>query len=159
MRRSIRSSSATPSITHIFAVHCETTSGILNPVEKIGALAARYRKHFLIDAMSAFGAIPLDARAVRCDAVAASSNKCIEGVPGLGFVICRKTVLEKAKGNATTLVLDLHDQWANFVKDRAIPLHAADPCHRRVPPGARRSSSPKAASRAAAGAIAKTAAC
>ncbi len=106
----------TPAITHVFAVHCETTSGVLNPIEEIAALAARHGKGFLIDAMSAFGAIPLDASRVRFDAVAASSNKCIEGVPGLGFVICRKAALEKAKGQATTLVLDLHDQWANFVK-------------------------------------------
>lgn len=103
-------------ITHIFSVHCETTSGILNPIEEIGALAKRYGKSFLIDAMSAFGAIMLDSRKVTFDAVAASSNKCIEGVPGLGFVLARKSVLEKTKGNATTLVLDLHDQWANFVK-------------------------------------------
>jgi 2-aminoethylphosphonate-pyruvate transaminase len=104
------------SITHIFAVHCETTSGILNPIEAIGALARRYDKALLIDAMSAFGAIPLDAASISFDAVAASSNKCIEGVPGLGFVIARKAALEKTNGNATTLVLDLYDQWSNFVK-------------------------------------------
>ncbi|MCZ7658908.1 MAG: 2-aminoethylphosphonate--pyruvate transaminase [Xanthobacteraceae bacterium] len=101
-------------ITHVFAVHCETTSGILNPVAEIGALAARHGKRLLVDAMSAFGAIPLDAAAVRPDAVAASSNKCIEGVPGLGFVICRRAALAETKGNATTLVLDLHDQWRGF---------------------------------------------
>ena len=103
-------------ITHIFAVQCETTSGILNPIAKIAELAERHGKHLLIDAMSAFGALALDAKAIKFDAVAASSNKCIEGVPGLGFVICRKAALEQTKGNATTLVLDLHDQWANFVK-------------------------------------------
>ncbi|SAL56824.1 2-aminoethylphosphonate--pyruvate transaminase [Caballeronia terrestris] len=106
----------TPSITHVFAVHCETTSGILNPVSQIGELAARYGKRFLIDSMSAFGAIPLDARALHADAITASSNKCIEGVPGLGFVICRRAALEASQGNATTLVLDLHDQWSNFEK-------------------------------------------
>jgi 2-aminoethylphosphonate-pyruvate transaminase len=106
----------TPSITHIFTVHCETTSGILNPIAEIGALAAKYQKGYLIDAMSAFGALPLDAPALQADAVAASSNKCIEGVPGLGFVICRREALARCKGQATTLVLDLHDQWANFEK-------------------------------------------
>jgi 2-aminoethylphosphonate-pyruvate transaminase len=106
----------TPSITHVFAVHCETTSGILNPVSQSGELAARYGKRFLIDSMSAFGAIPLDARALHADAITASSNKCIEGVPGLGFVICRRAALEGSQGNATTLVLDLHDQWSNFEK-------------------------------------------
>ena len=104
------------SITHIFAVHCETTSGVLNPVGEIGALARKYRKSFLLDSMSAFGALPLDAQAIGPDAIAASSNKCIEGVPGLGFVICRKAALEKTAGNATTLTLDLHDQWRNFEK-------------------------------------------
>jgi 2-aminoethylphosphonate-pyruvate transaminase len=106
----------TPRITHVFAVHCETTSGILNPIEAIGALAQKYRKSFLLDSMSAFGALPLDAKAIGVDAIAASSNKCIEGVPGLGFVIARKVALERAAGNATTLVLDLHDQWRNFEK-------------------------------------------
>jgi 2-aminoethylphosphonate-pyruvate transaminase len=101
-------------ITHIFSVHCETTSGILNPVAEIGALAQKYRKSFLLDSMSAFGALPLDASVIKPDAIAASSNKCIEGVPGLGFVLARKTALEKTAGNATTLVLDLHDQWKNF---------------------------------------------
>ena len=103
-------------ITHVFAVHCETTSGILNPVEAIGRLAKTYGKSFLLDSMSAFGALPLDAKTARFDAVAASSNKCIEGVPGLGFVIADPKALEKTKGNATTLVLDLHDQWQNFAK-------------------------------------------
>ncbi len=106
----------TPSITHVFAVHCETTSGILNPVHEIGALAKAHGKSYLVDSMSAFGALPLDANAACADAVAASSNKCIEGVPGLGFVIARKSVLPGLKGNATTLVLDVHDQWVNFEK-------------------------------------------
>lgn len=104
------------SITHVFAVHCETTSGVLNPVHEIGEIAARYGKSYLIDSMSAFGALPIDAGKAQADAIAASSNKCIEGVPGLGFVICRKSVLPTLKGNATTLVLDIHDQWANFEK-------------------------------------------
>jgi 2-aminoethylphosphonate-pyruvate transaminase len=103
-------------ITHVFAVHCETTSGILNPIAEIGALVERHGRRFLVDAMSAFGALPLDAKATRFDALAASSNKCIEGVPGLGFVICREAALAETTGNATTLVLDLHDQWQNFNK-------------------------------------------
>jgi 2-aminoethylphosphonate-pyruvate transaminase len=107
---------ADPAITHIFTIHCETTSGILNPIVALGALAQKYNKGYLIDSMSAFGALPLDAQAIKPDAIAASSNKCIEGVPGLGFVIARKAALEKTAGNATTLVLDLHDQWKNFEK-------------------------------------------
>jgi 2-aminoethylphosphonate-pyruvate transaminase len=104
------------SITHIFVVHCETTSGIVNPIEAIGHLAKKYGKVYLVDSMSAFGALPLDANKIHADAIAASSNKCIEGVPGLGFVLARKSVIQSLKGNATTLVLDLHDQWQNFEK-------------------------------------------
>ena len=106
----------TPAITHIFVVHCETTSGILNPIVEVGALARKYHKSYLVDSMSAFGALALDAQAIKPDAIAASSNKCIEGVPGLGFVIARREALAKTAGNATTLVLDLHDQWQNFEK-------------------------------------------
>src|SRR3954454_14750536 len=96
------------SISHVFAVYCETTSGILNRIEAIAETAARHGKRLLVDAMSAFGALPLDARKVAFDAVAASSNKCIEGVPGLGFVLARRAALAETGGNATTLVLDLY---------------------------------------------------
>jgi len=105
-----------PSITHVFAVHCETTSGVLNPVHEIGQIAHRHGKSYLVDSMSAFGALPLDANNAHADAIVASSNKCIEGVPALGFVLCRKSVLPSIKGNATTLVLDIHDQWQAFEK-------------------------------------------
>lgn len=104
------------SITHVFAVHCETTSGIRNPIEGIAALVARCGRRLLVDSMSAFGALPLDSRDLKFDAVAASSNKCIQGVPGLGFVLCRNEALAETAGNATTLVLDLHDQHAVFGK-------------------------------------------
>jgi 2-aminoethylphosphonate-pyruvate transaminase len=113
VERILRSDNA---VTHVFAVHCETTSGILNPIAEIGALVEKHGRRFLIDAMSAFGALPLDAGATQFDALAASSNKCIEGVPGLGFVIAREAVLAETLGNATTLVLDLHDQWQSLAK-------------------------------------------
>lgn len=103
-------------ITHVFVVYCETTSGILNPVADIARLVENHGRRLLVDAMSAFGAIELDSRRVKFDAVAASSNKCIEGIPGLGFVLCRSSAIEETKGNATSLTLDLHDQWQNFVK-------------------------------------------
>ncbi len=103
-------------ISHVFTVHCETTSGILNPVAEIGSIVERHDRAYLIDSMSAFGALELDAAKIKCDAVAASSNKCIEGIPGLGFVICRRDALALTKGNATTLVLDLYDQWQGFEK-------------------------------------------
>lgn len=107
---------ADSAISHVFAVQCETTSGILNPVAEIAAIVARHGRRLLVDAMSAFGAIPLDAATMPFDAVAASSNKCIEGVPGLGFAICRAEALAETAGNATTLTLDLHDQHAAFAK-------------------------------------------
>ncbi len=103
-------------ITHVFAVHCETTSGILNPIGEIAAIVARQGRRLLVDSMSAFGAIEIDARKIHYDALAASSNKCLEGVPGLGFVVCRNTALAECKGNATTLVLDLYDQAEGFAR-------------------------------------------
>ncbi len=104
-------------ITHVFAVHCETTSGILNPIREIADIVAKRGRRLLVDSMSAFGALEIDASAVRYDALAASSNKCLEGVPGLGFVVCREEALAACAGNATTLVLDLHDQHEGFRKN------------------------------------------
>jgi len=103
-------------ITHVFVVHCETTSGVLNPIAEVGKVVAAAGRRLLIDSMSAFGALPLDAREISFDAVAASSNKCIEGVPGVGFVIAKRAALEAAKGNAHSLSLDLHDQWTAMEK-------------------------------------------
>ncbi|MCW5748681.1 MAG: 2-aminoethylphosphonate--pyruvate transaminase [Alphaproteobacteria bacterium] len=107
---------ADAAISHVFAVHCETTSGILNPIAEIAAVVARHGRRLLIDAMSSFGALAIDARRIRFDALAASSNKCLEGVPGLGFVVCHREALAACAGNATTLVLDLHDQAQAFDK-------------------------------------------
>jgi 2-aminoethylphosphonate-pyruvate transaminase len=98
-------------ISHVAVIHCETTSGVLNPVAEVAAVVAKAGRRLLIDAMSAFGAIAVDAREVRFDALAASSNKCIEGVPGVGFVICRKEALDACKGNSPSLALDLFDQF------------------------------------------------
>jgi 2-aminoethylphosphonate-pyruvate transaminase len=108
--------SADASITHVGLIHCETSTGILNPLPEIAAVVARHGKSLIIDAMSSFGAIPVDARAVAFDALIAASGKCIEGPPGMGFVIARKSVLEKSAGNSTSLSLDLHDQWTYMEK-------------------------------------------
>jgi 2-aminoethylphosphonate-pyruvate transaminase len=107
---------ADAAITHVVVVQCETTSGVLNPVEEIAAVTARHHRRLLVDAMSAFGALPLDAGRVPYDALVASSNKCLEGVPGVGFAIIRQTALEAARGNAHALSFDLHDQWAAMEK-------------------------------------------
>lgn len=107
---------ADPAITHVVAIHCETSSGILNPVAEISqAVYAKGRK-LLVDSMSAFGAIPLDLREIRYEAMVSSANKCIEGVPGFGFVIARKSELEAAKGRSHSLSLDVHAQWATMEK-------------------------------------------
>ncbi|MEX3899835.1 2-aminoethylphosphonate--pyruvate transaminase [Paraburkholderia sp. JPY432] len=99
------------SITHVVAIHCETSSGILNPLEEIAAAVAKHGRKLLIDSMSAFGAVPLDVRQIACEAFVSSANKCIEGVPGFGFVIARKSALSEAKGRSHSLALDLYDQW------------------------------------------------
>ena len=102
---------ADPAITHVAAIHCETTSGVLNPIAAIAAVVAASGRRFLVDSMSAFGALPIDAKSVTFDALAASSNKCLEGAPGLGFVIAREAAISECEGNAHSLSLDLHDQW------------------------------------------------
>lgn len=108
---------ADSSLTHVLFVHCETTSGILNPLDRVAEVVAKRGRRLIVDAMSAFGAIPIDVRKTPFDAVVASSNKNLEGVPGMGFAIIKKDVLAAAKGNAHSLSLDLHDQWQGFEKN------------------------------------------
>lgn len=103
-------------ITHVLAIHCETSSGILNPIEEIADATKAAGRVLLIDSMSAFGALPLDPVALNCAAFVSSANKCIEGVPGFGFVIVRKDVLAASKGNCHSLSLDVYDQWATMTK-------------------------------------------
>ncbi|MGL4403722.1 MAG: 2-aminoethylphosphonate--pyruvate transaminase, partial [Fusobacteriaceae bacterium] len=98
-------------ITHLAIVHCETTSGILNPIEKVGELAKKYGKIYLVDAMSSFGGIKFHMEKIGIDFLISSSNKCIQGVPGFGFVIGKKSEMEKLKGKARSHSLDLYDQW------------------------------------------------
>ncbi|MDE0811601.1 MAG: 2-aminoethylphosphonate--pyruvate transaminase [Alphaproteobacteria bacterium] len=98
-------------ITNVFVVHCETTSGIMNPIEQIGAVVARHRKTYFVDSMSAFGAVPFDFEKCKIDFLVSSANKCIEGVPGFSFVICRRSSLLAAEGCARSVSLDLLAQW------------------------------------------------
>jgi 2-aminoethylphosphonate-pyruvate transaminase len=102
---------ADPAITHIVQVHCETGTGILNPLPQIAAIAAKHGRGLIIDAMSSYGAIPIDAQTIRFDALIAASGKCLEGVPGMGFVIARRAALERSGGNSYSLAMDLLDQW------------------------------------------------
>jgi len=101
------------SITHVALVHCETSTGVLNPLTEIAEVVSRHKKSLLLDAMSSFAAVPIEGA---CDALVAASGKCLEGPPGMGFALIRKTVLEKCAGNSPSLVLDLHDQWVNMEK-------------------------------------------
>ncbi|MDP6644349.1 MAG: 2-aminoethylphosphonate--pyruvate transaminase [Rhodospirillales bacterium] len=104
------------SITHVAAIHCETTSGILNPLEDIAEVVRASGRKLIVDAMSTFGAIDIGAEELGLSAVIASSNKCLEGVPGIGFAVIKAEDMAGAAGNATSLSLDLHDQWQNFQK-------------------------------------------
>lgn len=105
-----------PSITHVALVHCETSAGILNPLAAIAEVVARHGRRLIIDAMSSFGALEIDARTMPFDAVIAASGKCLEGPPGMGFVIVRRAVLEESAGRCHSLAMDLHDQWVYMQK-------------------------------------------
>ncbi|MEX0502250.1 2-aminoethylphosphonate--pyruvate transaminase [Alphaproteobacteria bacterium LSUCC0719] len=107
---------ADPAITHVMAIHCETSSGILNPLAEIADATAAAGRRLLIDSMSAFGAIDLQPDRIAFEAVVSSANKCIEGVPGFSFVLARRDALEASKGNAHSLSLDLYAQWAAMEK-------------------------------------------
>ncbi len=112
----VRAFDADASITHVGLIHCETSTGILNPLPEIAeAIAARGRS-LIVDAMSSFGALPIDATKIPFDALIAASGKCVEGPPGMGFVFVRKSVLETCAGNSTSLSLDLFDQWSYMEK-------------------------------------------
>lgn len=102
---------ANPDVTDVFLVHCETSSGILNPLREIADVVKAHGKGLIVDAMSSFGAIPLTVDEIPFDVMVSSANKCIEGIPGFGFVIIRRTLLEKSQGRAHSLSLDLLEQW------------------------------------------------
>ena len=103
--------SENPDITHVIVVHCETTTGMLNPIDEISKIVKSYQKVFMVDAMSSFGGIAMDIDTLQIDYLVSSANKCIQGVPGFGFVIAKTEELKKCKGNARSLSLDLYDQW------------------------------------------------
>ncbi len=102
---------ADPDIRYVAQVHCETGTGILNPLPAIAAVVARHGRGLIVDAMSSYGAMPIDAGNLPFDALIAASGKCLEGVPGMGFILARRSVLAAARGNSHSLALDLYDQW------------------------------------------------
>ncbi|HWL74978.1 MAG TPA: 2-aminoethylphosphonate--pyruvate transaminase, partial [Burkholderiaceae bacterium] len=107
---------ADPSITHVAQVHCETGAGILNDLEGVAQACRKHGKGLIVDAMSSFAALPIDVRSIPFDALVAASGKCLEGVPGMGFVIVRRSLLETRAGNAHSLAMDLHDQYVYMEK-------------------------------------------
>jgi 2-aminoethylphosphonate-pyruvate transaminase len=119
---------ASHGITHVAVIHCETTTGIVNPIEEIGEVVERTGAVYIVDAMSSFGAIPVDLAAAHIDFLISSANKCIEGVPGFGFILARRSRLLEAEGRARTLSLDLYAQWAGLEADGQFrftpPTHA-----------------------------------
>jgi 2-aminoethylphosphonate-pyruvate transaminase len=114
--------------THMVMVHCETTTGILNPIESFGILSKKYGVQYIVDSMSAFGAVPLDLIACNIDFLISSSNKCIEGVPGFSFILAKAESLNSCKNQADTLVLDLYAQWQGLETDGQFrftpPIHS-----------------------------------
>ncbi|WP_043761056.1 2-aminoethylphosphonate--pyruvate transaminase [Aeromonas taiwanensis] len=100
-----------PEITHLAMVHCETTTGMLNPLEEVAELCQRRGIRLIVDAMSSFGGIPIDMGRLGIEFLISSANKCIQGVPGFGFVIARRTALTACAGRARSVSLDLHAQW------------------------------------------------
>lgn len=105
-------------ITHVAIVHCETTTGLLNNLNPIAQLTKAYKKYFVVDAMSSFAGISLNSTELGIDFLVSSANKCIQGIPGFSFVICKQSSLESlCKGNQKSHSLDLYGQWHAMQKD------------------------------------------
>lgn len=106
-----------PAITHVGMIHSETTSGILNDIEVVGKVVKEAGKTFIVDGMSSFGGVEIDVRGIGIDFIVSSANKCIQGVPGFSYIICRRDALMNCKGKCSSLSLDLFDQWETMEKD------------------------------------------
>lgn len=105
-----------PEVTHVAVVHCETTTGILNPIKVIAKVVKRHGKVLIVDAMSSFGGVPIDMDVWGIDFLISSANKCIQGVPGFGFILARKSLMKQCKGVARSLALDIYSQWETMEK-------------------------------------------
>ncbi len=123
-------------ITTIAMIHSETTTGAVNDIVAIGALAQKYGKRFIVDAMSSFGGIVTDWRAADADYIVSSANKCIEGVPGFGFILARRAALLETEGWARSLSLNLLAQWKGLEADGQFrftpPTHALIAFHQAL---------------------------
>lgn len=116
-----------PRLTHVAVVHCETSSGVVNPVDEIGTLCGQAGRRYIVDSMSGFGALPIDMRAAGIDFLVSSANKCIQGVPGFSFVLCRRAALVECGGRARSLSLDLLAQWRGL--ERSGQFRFTPPTH------------------------------
>jgi 2-aminoethylphosphonate-pyruvate transaminase len=119
---------ADPAIGHVALVHCETTTGLLNPLAELTAIVRRHGRRVVVDAMSSFGAYPIDMEELGIDFLVSSANKCIEGVPGFSYVLCRREALEGCAGYARSLSLNLAAQLRGFDANQQFrftpPTHA-----------------------------------
>ena len=106
-----------PRITHVAMVHSETTSGILNDIQSVGKVVRDAGRTFIVDAMSSFGGVDIPVSDWGIDFLVSSANKCIQGVPGFSFILCRRDKLLSSEGKARSLSLDLLDQWKGMEKD------------------------------------------
>ena len=118
---------ADPAITHVAFVHCETTTGMLNPLNELAEVTKRHGKILIVDAMSSFVGMPMDVGEISIDYLVTSSNKCIQGVPGFGIVIAKRATLERTEGNVRSLCMDLYDQWR--VMDKSGKWRYTSPTH------------------------------
>ncbi|MFO0994593.1 MAG: 2-aminoethylphosphonate--pyruvate transaminase [Hyphomicrobiales bacterium] len=127
---------ADQAITHVWVIHCETTSGVINPIQAITQTAKKRGKIVMVDAMSSFGAIPLPMIDWNIDVMVSSSNKCIEGVPGFSYVLCKRDLLTASKGQSHSVVLDLYEQWTGLEKTGQFrftpPTHALVAFHQAL---------------------------
>ena len=105
-----------PGITHLSMVHSETTTGLLNPIEEVAEVIKGRGITFIVDAMSSFGGVPIDVKGLGIDFLVSSANKCIQGVPGFGFILAQKDKLMATKGNGRSLSLDIYAQWEAMEK-------------------------------------------
>jgi 2-aminoethylphosphonate-pyruvate transaminase len=103
-----------PLISHVAVIHCETTTGLLNPIEEIGYIVSSYNKAYIVDAMSSFGGYDINMKALNISYLISSSNKCIEGIPGFSYVLAQRSELEKCKFQTRSLSLDLYAQWTGL---------------------------------------------
>jgi 2-aminoethylphosphonate-pyruvate transaminase len=109
---------AHPEVSHVAVVHHETTTGLLNPVADIARVAARHGRRLVVDAMSSLFGETLDVTQEGIDFVTASANKCLQGIPGVSFVLARRRALDAVKGRPPRSVyLDLYGHFASQEAD------------------------------------------